>query len=335
MTHACHSVCQTACPLKNEILLHDINYTRQQLENAVAEAEKFHADFLATTQINEAMGLVNPVLPQWAPKALRKLGITGAVLEKIGSMAFAKRRPEDVSPFCNYIEACLAEQKPLQFRVGFGPLKNIRYCGPEQSPDLAEYLTFIQLARLMHSVSAVYPHGVRVQIVPDDLRAMQANKCLQCHVHCYIGGLQKMVKLLSFDKWMYIEFGQSALFEEYRVYDYFVAAEEQLQHWRKNSPEEFSLRWSRALENAQKNLNPETDNETNEAIEGAAWRYLVTHQSEVLSGLWGTHDAFPLRYGKHSQNYQLYTFGTKKTKLPWQISLPGHLLKQKPNALNL
>jgi hypothetical protein len=326
MTHSCQPSCQTECSLKNSMLLQSIQYTAEQLEASIDEANKFHAEFLIAHQVNTQGGLINSTTPDWAPKLIRRNGIANAVIEKLGSNAFAKRRPQDTRPFLNFVENSLTAQKPLQFRIAFGPLKNIRCNGSDQSPDLAEYLTFVQLSRVMSAISAIYPHGVKVQIVPDDMRALTANRCAQCYTHCYIGGLQKMVKLLSFENWISVEFGQTELYEVYNVTSYQHAAETKIIEWQKNDPESFTIRWQTALENAYKNFNIELTADTPEEVEAAAWRYLIAHQCEILSGMWSPQEFFPLVYANHPNCYQLYSIGTKKTKLPWQISLPMHLV---------
>jgi Pyoverdine/dityrosine biosynthesis protein len=313
--------------------LSDAQLTQAQLKTAVQEAQKFHEIFKAECIVEEGKGFINPVQKDWAKSLLRKNTVSQAVIEKINSWSFMKRRPEDQTSFISYVEACFAAQQPLLFRIPFGPLKNIRCSGSNQSPDLAEYLTFIQLSRVMSAVASLYPHGIKVHIVPDDMRARQANRCPQCYVHCYISGLQKMVQLLSFEKWMHVEYGQSALYQTYKVDSYQQAAIEKLQEWKTTNPEAFAMRWDNALENAKKNFNIELCEDTTEEVEAAAWRYLVAHQSEILSGMWSPPDVFPLVYANHPNNYQLYSLGQKKTKLPWQIALPKTLLPEADRPL--
>lgn len=328
MSHACAVLCSHPCALHTEdrVLLPDISFTQSQLESALREAKSFLAEYEGSAETSPSFGLKNNVMPEWAPRMLRKKGVPGAVIEKIGSLTFVKRRPEDVTPFLRHVQDAYEAQRPLFFRVAFGPLKNMQCNGANQNPDLAEYLTVIQLARFMMQVAPLYPHGIKVQLVPDDKRAQCANRCPSCYTHCYIVGLRDMVKALGFADWLQVEEGQTRLYAEYRVPDYMAAAEGKILHWQKNDPESFAARWATAMENAGRNIAPEQANDDAGEVSSAAWRYLVAHQAEILSGLWSAPQVFPLVYANHPNNYQLYSLGHKKTKLPWQIALPVNLV---------
>ncbi len=272
----------------------------------------------------DATGLHRFDKPDWARRDLSRLGTVQAVVRKIGSNTFARRRPEDEGDYLAYVEQRLAQGAPLQFRLGCGPLKNRQVCGSAQQPDCAEYLMFVQLARFTAAVAALYPHGIQVQMVPDDQRSCHANLCHQAQVCSYIGGLQNMVGQLGFDGWLQIEPGQQRLYAEYDVLAYRKAAEDYMHEWRARDPEAYDAKWQSAVENAANNLYlPDwPDEKIRTEAEHAAWRYLVAHQSELLSGLWSPKDRFPLRYGRHARFYQLYTMKESQGQLPWQISLP-------------
>lgn len=262
--------------------------------------------------------------PVWARQLLRKKETTDAVMDKLGSGSFMRRKPEDNQAYRAYVARCLDEQSPLAFRLGCGPLKNRNICGDEQQPDCAEYLMFVQLARFVSAVAALYPYGISVQMIPDDLRACAANLCPRRHVCSYIAGMRRMVADLGFAEWLQFEDGQQNLVARYNVPAYHDAAEASLYDWQARDPESFTEKWQRAVENAAHNIilhHPDADTARREA-EAAAWRYLVAHQSEVLSGLWSVGEVFPLRYGRHPQFYQLFTMKENQTQLPWQIKLP-------------
>ncbi len=308
------------------LLIPDIGYTRDHLIEGVREALSFHHHFLQTAKTSPECGLIGVPTPEWAPRFLRGKTIPEAVVEKAGSLTFSKRRPDNVAPFLHYVSTACANQTPLLFRVAFGPLKNVNCCDHHQSPDLAEYLALIQLARLITAIAAIYPHGIKVQIVPDDLRARKANLCPVDYTQTYIAGLKTLAQRLSFSDWLDVENGESRLYDLYNVEHYQERAEQELQKRKLDDPDRYAARWQSALENAEKNVASSLIHGQITDISSAAWRYLVAHQAEILSGLWSPRDAFPLVYANHPGTYQIYSLGYKKTKLPWQICLPLNLL---------
>lgn len=299
-----------------------------QLAADVAEAKAFLKDMQNTCALTPERGLVSRKATDWAPKLIRRHGIAGAVIEKAGSRAYVKRRPENPAAFLAYVEKQLEAEQPLLFRVGFGPLKNTNHCGPLQDPDWAEYLTVTQLARMMAGVTQVYPHGVTAEIVPDDLRTCGSNLCPASRTAKYIYGLQRMVRGMGLEGIVRVENGQARLYKLYNVTAYHAAALAALNEWKERDPAAFRAKWESSVTNAGKNIYCARE-KTAEEVEAAAWRYLVAHRAEILSGLWSPGDAFPLRYANHAGSYQIYTYGFKKTKLPWQIALPLELIGEK------
>ena len=295
------------------------------LTAAIAEAETFCAEFAATMQIG-ANGVTAVTQPKWARQMVHRRGVVDAVIDKIGSNSFAKRRPKETADYNAYVKKRYEAGEALLFRIPVGPVKNmIRHSGP-QMPDIAEYLMFVQLARFAAAIAPLYPHGVKIQIVPDDVRARAANLCPDDYVASYIGGLRRLVDAMTFSEWLQVEDGQMRLCDLYKVARYREAAETKLLDWKANEPESFTSRWEAALENARKNFPVEQSDDSEAEIAASAWRYMVAHQSEILSGMWSPVDAFPMVYANHPNCYQLFSMGAKKTKLPWQISLPVDLL---------
>ena len=309
------------------LLIPDINYTRSQLIAGVEDALNFHAGFLAMAQTSPDTGLLSVPTPEWAPRLLQKKGHCDALIEKIGSLTFTKRRPDDLAPFDAYVRAQYDSKARLLFRVAFGPLKNVNCCDHRQSPDLAEFLAFIQLARLMAALAPLYPYGLKVQLVPDDLRARKANLCPVDYTQTYIAGLQSLAENLSFDQWLSVEDSETRLYQLYEVEKFQDQAGAWLDDWQRREPERYEARWHAALENAGKNVSASLVHQQVTDISSAARRYLVAHQAEILSGMWSPRDAFPLIYANHPNAYQIYSLGCKKSKLPWQICLPLNLLE--------
>ena len=312
--------------INDPILLPDINFTQSQLVKALHQAHLLKDQLDRFTKISQKGSLVLSNQFDGVQSLLEKNRIAKTVIEKIGSLTFVKRRPEDAKSYLHYVDACLEKEEPLVFRVGFGPIKNVNLNVTDQNPDFAEYLTLIQLARVMLAIGSLYPYGVKVQLVPDSLRAQAANSYPPEHVKRYIDGLRRIVQGLSFDKWFCVEDGQQRLYDLYRVNDYWDAAEESMRAGNCAESFEFSDKWNKAYKNAKKNIHSVSNDNDDAAVKESAWRYLVGHRAEILSGLWSADDAFPLRYGCHPGFYQIYSLGYKKTKMAWQISLPLSLL---------
>ena len=295
--------------------------------SAVRAAQVFHQEFSATMHMG-ANGVVAKMQPKWAKQLVHRRGAVAAIIEKAGSNAFVKRRPSDASAYADYVQNRFDAEQPIEFRIGFGPLKN-RNCGATtQSPDLAEYLTLVQLSRMIAAVAALYPFGVKAHLVPDDKRTIMANQCCSCQTHSYISGLKKMVADLGFDTWLYVEDGQKRLYDVYEVPLFLQQAEESLLLWKDRDPASFAAKWETACDNAKRNIHGVPTQEEELESRNAAWRYLVAHQAEVLSGMWMVGEAFPLRYGHHVGSFQLFSMGVGKTKLPWQISLPFDIIDE-------
>lgn len=294
--------------------------------DTVVDAHKFHKHFLETAIISPDRGICDVPKTDWAAKILRRSSVPVAVVEKIGSASLCKRRPENTDAFLKYVERQYESQEPILFRIPVGPIKNMNLCGSEQNPDIAEYLMMIQLARMVTAVTPLYPHGIKVQLVPDNLRARKANMCPDEYTNTYINGLHTMNKALGFEGWLIIEDGEQRLYQQYEVESYQDAAEQFIAGWKENDPESFALRWKVAMDSAEKNFPEELVKEQHNAVECSAMRYLQAHQAEILSGMWSTDDAFPLVMANHGGNFQLFTMAQKKTKLPWQIALPQNAL---------
>lgn len=322
---------------ENNVLTANQNQDSFQQFNAdkdVALAKAFHHEFLLSVE-NASYGLKVLKVPQWAQQILRKKKREVAIIEKIGSNSFAKRRPQDIGPYTEYVQKRLVAEEPLLFRIPVGPLKNMYLGDGNQLPDLAEYLMLVQLARFAMAIASLYPHGVQIQLVPDDVRARAANKCPEQFTQEYITSLRRLVSSLQFDPWLKVENGQARLCDMYNVMRYREEAERKLSVWKEKEAESFAERWEIAIENARKNFVITKDEQYEAEIAASAWRYMVAHQSEILSGMWSPKDIFPLVYANHPNCYQIFSLGTKKTKLPWQIALPISLLNNEecPSAL--
>lgn len=302
----------------NEDALADAGLTAASMQKLLAQAKQFHQAFAAMSQCDER-GLSLHVLPAWREKWVRRHGNTpDAVYAKLGSNRFSKRRATDPTRFLEYLNRQYQEELPLLFRLGAGPVKNVRQYGASQAPDLAEYLMLVQLARVMEAVAAIYPYGVRVQMIPDDIRGRHANSWREEYGRRYIAGLQCMVRELGFAAWLEVENGQSRVYDRYNVDAYRDVAEKQVLC----SPD-FQKKFETACLKAQQNLVLSQESKAGkQAVRESAIRYLIANQAEALSGMWTPQDAFPLRYAHHDHHFQLFTMGSGLTKLPWQIQLP-------------
>lgn len=296
-------------------------FTPASLKKLVSNAQQFHKKFLASSPCDA--GLYVSEIPDWGAKLIRRSGgITQAIIAKLGSNSFSKRRPTDTAHFLAYLEERYAEGAPLLFRIGTGPVKNAQQYGAAQAPDLAEYLMFIHLAKVMEAIAAIYPYGIRVQMIPDDLRGGNANCWPSEYSKRYIAGLRRLAKELRFESWLDVEEGQSRIYAAYEVEKHLHTAEQDIL---RNPDCHKNL--AIACMNAKQNVvSVHTTDVTESMIRESALRYMINHKAEMLSGIWTPKDAFPIRYGNHSDNFQLYTMGAGLTKLPWQIRLPISLL---------
>lgn len=308
-------------PYNDEAAVSQAGFTPQAFGKILSQAELAHAKFTAVALCDEA-GLHVTSRAEWADKWIRSSGsIPQAVLDKLGSNSFSKRKPSAPATFFAYVEKRYEQQACLHFRLGCGPVKNVQLCGAEQQPDLAEYLLFIQLAKLMEAVASIYPYGIRVQIIPDDRRGGTANCWPASYGKSYIAGLQRMVAELGFGAWITIEDGQSKLYAHYNIGHYMDAAEQEIL-----AHPDFQRHLALACVKAKQNFVTRHDADfTEDAIRDSALRYLISHRAESLSGVWTPGDVFPVRYANHPEHYQLYTMAAGITKLPWQIRLPLEL----------
>jgi hypothetical protein len=306
----------------------DAGLTVTELRARIIDAQDFHVRFRESTQC-DSRGLQVRNAPAWAEKLIRRSANTAqAVLAKLGSNIIAKRRPEETQAFLDYVTRRLEAKSPLVLRVVFGPVKNVQRYGDYQSADMAEYLTLMQLARLAETMAAIYPHGVRVEIVPDDKRGGIANGWPQAYSGQYIASLQCMVKDLQFDSWMIVEDGQARLYAQYGVDAHTHAATLEVM-----ADAQFVAKLERACDHARENLFSQEKNLSELDVRDSAMRYLVAHKAEMLSGMWSPIDALPLVFANHPDNFQLYTMGRGLTKLPWQVCLPFAALRAQEYSL--
>ncbi len=328
LLHTTLSLAATHHAGDHKALLSRADFTAEKLRRAVTESEQFHAAFHQTAAvILPDRGMVGR--PGKAEqKFIRQAGgIAAAVVAKLGSNSIAKRRPDDATPFLSHVQSRLNHGAPLLLRLGAGPVKNVQHYGGHQSPDLAEFLMLTQLVRTVSAVATLYPHGVQVQMVPDDKRGGDANLWPPDYGKLYIGGLQRLTRALGHDGWLSIEDGQERLYAQYRVAAFKQAAEENLRRWANTDPADYQAKMAKATAKAGDNLASPTQ-VTPEAAQASAWRYWVAQKAEEMSGIFAPHDAFPLRYGNHPNSFQLYTMGAGLTKLPWQVALPVALLSE-------
>lgn len=311
-----------------DTLLERADFTAEKLRRAVTDAEQFHAAFrqTAATMLPDRGMVGRPGKAE--QKFIRQAGgIAAAVVAKLGSNSVAKRRPDDNAPFLSHVQSRLDAGEPLLLRLGAGPVKNVQHYGAQQAPDLAEFLMLTQLARTVSAVATLYPHGVKVQMVPDDKRGGDANLWPPEYGQRYIGGLQRLTRALGHDGWLSIENGQERLYAQYRVPEFKQAAEETLRRWADSDPAAYQAKMAKMAAKAGDNLVGGAQISP-AAAEASAWRYLVALKAEEMSGIFAPRDAFPLRYGNHPNSFQLYTMGSGLTKLPWQVALPVALLAE-------
>lgn len=306
----------------------DAGLSMVELRARIIDAQDFHARFLENAKC-DAQGLHITRMPDWSEKFIRRNAtIPLAALAKLGSNTIAKRRPDDAQAFHDHIAQCYAARSTLLLRVVVGPVKNVQRFGAYQSADMAEYLTLIQLARVAETMAAIYPHGIRVQLVPDDIRGSIANNWPVAYSKLYISSLQRMVKQLQFESWMDVEDGEARLYEQYRVTEHTHRATMDVM-----ADACFEEKFARACMHARENLfTADAESMTQQAIEDSAMRYLVAHRAEIASGMWSPINALPLMYANHAGNFQLYTMGRGLTKLPWQIRLPFAVLAAEENG---
>ena len=298
--------------------LANAGFSAASLEKHVRQARIFHNAFLVRSRAGDR-GLHLTHRPDWAEKYIRRsASVPQAVLDKLGSNSFSKRRPEHALPFLQYVKRQYEAKAALAFRLVVGPVKNVLLAGDCQAPDFAEYLMFVQLARLMEAIAGIYPHGIRVQMIPDDLRGRIANGWPARYGSDYITGLARMNDELQFGGWLQVESGQARLYELYDVESHVEAAKAEVV----SSPD-YPKQLAAACIKAQQNLVACDPSQcTESAVCESAKRYLVRHRAEMLSGMWSPTDAFPLVCANHPGNYQLFTMAGGLTKLPWQVVLP-------------
>jgi hypothetical protein len=317
----------------HDALLERAGLTVEKLSKAVGQASAFLKRFGEISYSTAADSHLPPIKPTASEqKFIRQNGgVPEAVVAKLGSNSIAKRKPvgEQREMFLLHVRKQHEVKQPLLFRLGTGPVKNVHLYGDNQTPDLAEYMMLANLARIMTTVSSLYPYGVKVEMVPDDKRGGTANLWPAEYGRRYVAGLRELTERLNFSHWLQIEDGQERLYQHYNVPAFHAAAEEHLRRQQKVDPVGFAAMLEVAAKKASDNLvtTSLTQPATQAEAADSAWRYLIALKAEDMSGIFAPHDAFPLRYGNHPNSFQIYTMGEGHTKLPWQIALPHELIR--------
>ena len=311
---------------KPEAVLQRAGFTPELLNRMIIHAHttlmRVHDTTLTSPEGASLLGIKPTAAEQ---KFIRKSGgVPAAVVAKLSANSITKRRPEDRTAFLAYVQHQYESQQPLEFRLGLGPVKNVKHYGANQTPDVAEFLMLTQLGHVMSAVATLHPHGVKVEMVPDDKRGADANQWPKEYGERYISGMQKLVQRMGFDSWLHIEDGQERLYKKYDVLGFRAAAEESLTRWATANPAAYAEKMERATGKALDNMVAHSHNQKNIQHEAhqSAWRYMIALKAEELSGIFAPRDVFPLRYAHHANSFQLYTMGEGQTKLPWQIALP-------------
>lgn len=261
--------------------------------------------------------------PQWAwAVPLKHQAFVSLLATKLCGATFAKRKPSSLEQIESLISKAVQANEPIPVRLGHGPLKNPNLGAENTLPEWAEWFAMLQLARWVQAIRFLYPPAVKIELVLDNCRACCANGATHDTTEAYRQALQRWIEQTPLAHYIEPLQAQEVLYEAYHVEAYLPQAQAELDtYWQSEQGE---AAFEQAKANALFNMDAACRAEAlqqgvlDQVLSDSARYYLCLHRGEELSGLWGTQQRIPVRYGRHAGYTQLFTLCKEETALPWQ-----------------
>jgi nucleoside-diphosphate-sugar epimerase len=217
----------------------------------------------------------------------------------------------------------VAHGKPISVSVGFGGLKNPNSVSPSRA-DWAEFFALCHLIAWHNKVQSVYPPGLTIKLVFDDVTHRWVNRGDGGCVASYTASISELVRILGFDRVIVRLARLSTL--TWICLALYPLAKRRVRRWERDPRNRDQL--ERMADAARRNLPPRPELSglrRESAVERAAHRYRVYWESLRLSGLTRSKRRIIAMYLDGSQHHipqpvtmHLTTLDKGQVTQPWQ-----------------
>lgn len=274
--------------------------------------------------VSQTMEAFETTHPQGSALQLTSAGLAESIYQKMTNYRFCKKRPVNPQTNAQIIHTCIQQGQPIPIVICHGPRKNPRNCW-QQTPDWAEFFTYLQLMRLAIEVKKFYKPGIQVTLYLDDARAAFANDYDWEQMNTYQAQLRAFVQATPFRHVVTDIQNFKTLYETYHHADYLEEAKGAVEAWKQDPISQEIL--VKLYQQAARNLTfplamslEQQDAMCKEAVD----KYLVAYEAEKLCGLWDLTNQIDARYNpppvfdEQEGYYQLFTFRKGSITQPWQ-----------------
>jgi Pyoverdine/dityrosine biosynthesis protein len=138
----------------------------------------------------------------------------------------------------------------IKVTIGYGPLKNQHGVSYSRA-DWAEFFALCHLAAWHNKVQAVYPPGLKIQIVFDDSTLVMANRVEPELMRSYMASLAALIRSLSYEQIFLPPYKQSRFSWVFR-FGLYLVARRRVRRWEREPANKEQL--ERMLEFARRNV---------------------------------------------------------------------------------
>jgi Pyoverdine/dityrosine biosynthesis protein len=140
--------------------------------------------------------------------------------------------------------------QPIKVTVGYGPLKN-QHAVSYSRADWAEFFALCHLVAWHNKVQAVYPPGLKIQIVFDDSTLIMANRVDPELMRSYMTSVAELIRSLGYEQVFLRPFKQSR-FSWLFYFGPYLVARWRVRRWEQNPANKEQM--ARMLEFARRNV---------------------------------------------------------------------------------
>lgn len=158
--------------------------------------------------------------------------------------------PEVYDQFLSRVRRRVRRNQPIKVTIGYGPLKNQHGVSYSRA-DWAEFFALCHLVAWHNKVQAVYPPGLKIQIIFDDSTLVMANRVEPGLMRSYMTSIDELIRVLGYEQVLLRPLKQSLFSWMFRFGPYLLARW-RVRRWEKDSANREQL--VRMLEFARRNV---------------------------------------------------------------------------------
>jgi hypothetical protein len=232
--------------------------------------------------------------------------------------------PEVYDQLLARVRRRVQRNQPIKVTIGYGPLKNQHGVSYSRA-DWAEFFALCHLVAWHNKVQAVYPPGLKIQIVFDDSTLIMANRVEPGLMHSYMSSLADLIRCLGYEQLFLRPFTQSRFSWLFHFGPYLLARL-RVHHWEQDPANKEKL--ASMLESAGRNVLVPAGLDASgrdRYLQDASHRYRVYWEALQLTGFSKQRDRLVAMYLDGTQHHirqevalHLTTLDKGQVTQPWQ-----------------